>query len=689
MRRVRWKWMAAPAAVLLVVGTVLAAEAAPALADTCTQVGNTEAACGPYLDSGLIGSDGNNTFVENDMWAANSGTTQTLTASSPESWSVDANAGPAGYTGVQTYPDVQQLLSGWDGTGWNSGGTGDTGTPVFALSSLTSDFDETMPTTSPTDAEAGYDIWVANAPSGYSNEIMIWNQAVNRGPGGGATQLATPTIGGVGYTLYENGGPGGELIFEMDSQESSGTADLLSPLDWLIANGYEQPDLQLAQIDYGWEICSTGAADETFTMSDYSLDATLSAASTIAPDAYPSGASGVTSDGATLNGTVNPNGQDSTYQFDYGTTTSYGTSVPDPAADAGSGSTAEGETALLTGLIPGTVYHYRIEATNASGTTYGQDSTFTTPAGFGSVLDDKTFEDGTNDNLQDWYGETSEVTTSEAHLGTHSLEIDATGSNAGQSDFSPNWGLQDAWPGQAQVTPGKDDLFTGWLLAGSGSATVTVAVTWRDADADAVGTTQAMTATVSSSGWTEFAGQFTPPSGAVTADETIGSADDGTFYLDDLAVTQLGTVLDNKSFEDGTNDNLDDWYGETSEVTDAQAFMGSDSLEVENSSDNGYWGVATAWPGQADVTPGDDDAFFGWLKAASGSDTLYVNIYFLDSGGDQVGSTQTITATDNATGWTEFDGQYVVPAGAATAYETISTNDGSTDYIDNVEVVTP
>jgi len=47
---------------------------------------------------------------------------------------------------------------------------------------------------------------------------------------------------------------------------SSGTVDLLAALNWLIANGYEQPDMALEEIDYGWETCSTGAEDETFTM---------------------------------------------------------------------------------------------------------------------------------------------------------------------------------------------------------------------------------------------------------------------------------------------------------------------------------------------------------------------------------------------------------------------------------------
>jgi hypothetical protein len=97
-----------------------------------------------------------------------------------------------------------------------------------------------------------------------------------------------------------------------------------------------------------------------------------------APAVTTNAASGVTSSGATLNGSVNSEGQSTTYQFDYGTTTSYGSSVPSPAGSAGSGTGAVNESASLTGLRPGTTYHYRIEATNATGTTYGSDQTFTT-----------------------------------------------------------------------------------------------------------------------------------------------------------------------------------------------------------------------------------------------------------------------------------------------------------------------
>jgi hypothetical protein len=97
-----------------------------------------------------------------------------------------------------------------------------------------------------------------------------------------------------------------------------------------------------------------------------------------APAVTTNAASGVTSSGATLNGSVNPGGQGSTYQFDYGTTTSYGSLVPSPAGYAGPGTNVVNESASMTGLRPDTTYHYRIEATNATGTIYGSDQTFAT-----------------------------------------------------------------------------------------------------------------------------------------------------------------------------------------------------------------------------------------------------------------------------------------------------------------------
>ena len=79
---------------------------------------------------------------------------------------------------------------------------------------------------------------------------------------------------------------------------------------------------------------------------------------------------------ATVTGTVDPNGSSTSYHFEYGTTTAYG--LQTAAKDAGDG---DGDVAVeipVTGLTPGTTYHYRLVATNGNGTARGADRTLRT-----------------------------------------------------------------------------------------------------------------------------------------------------------------------------------------------------------------------------------------------------------------------------------------------------------------------
>ena len=109
---------------------------------------------------------------------------------------------------------------------------------------------------------------------------------------------------------------------------------------------------------------TTDGADQTFTTS------------AAAPTAATGTATSVGSTSATLNGTVNPNGSATTYSFEYGTTTGYGSATT--TASAGSGSSDVPATALIASLSPDTLYHYRLVATNGVGTAYGSDHTLTT-----------------------------------------------------------------------------------------------------------------------------------------------------------------------------------------------------------------------------------------------------------------------------------------------------------------------
>lgn len=98
-----------------------------------------------------------------------------------------------------------------------------------------------------------------------------------------------------------------------------------------------------------------------------------------APRATTGAASAVGPTTATVAGTVNPLGLDTTWYVDYGTSTSYGSRTALRSAGAGSADVAV--SAALSGLKAGTTYHYRVAGSSAAGTGNGADRTFTTVAG--------------------------------------------------------------------------------------------------------------------------------------------------------------------------------------------------------------------------------------------------------------------------------------------------------------------
>ena len=84
-----------------------------------------------------------------------------------------------------------------------------------------------------------------------------------------------------------------------------------------------------------------------------------------------------------LNGTVTPRGADTTYYFQYGTSSLYGSVTPAGSVATGSGRVRV--TAAVGGLAPVTTYHYRLVAQNAQGVARGKHRTFKTkpvPLGF-------------------------------------------------------------------------------------------------------------------------------------------------------------------------------------------------------------------------------------------------------------------------------------------------------------------
>ena len=84
----------------------------------------------------------------------------------------------------------------------------------------------------------------------------------------------------------------------------------------------------------------------------------------------------VTATTADLIARVNPNGAATSYQFEYGTTPSYGETVPIPEEEIGSGEADVPVEQHLEGLQVGALYHFRIVAHNIWGTTETPDQTF-------------------------------------------------------------------------------------------------------------------------------------------------------------------------------------------------------------------------------------------------------------------------------------------------------------------------
>jgi hypothetical protein len=217
--------------------------------------------CGPYSDPNITDADGFNTNVANNMWgcgAVQPGQpgaycgVQTVTSRGPGDWSVTSNQ-QAGNTGVLSYPDVAQVFTL----------SSDADPPISAFSSVTSSFTETMNATSGTDAEAAYDIWADNGSS--VEEIMIWVDNHGQTPAGNET--SSVNIGGTTYQFWN----AGDTVSFVRSNEQSGTVDILAVLHWLQSNGYLSASADLGQVDFGWEICSTGGVPETFTVSGYTL----------------------------------------------------------------------------------------------------------------------------------------------------------------------------------------------------------------------------------------------------------------------------------------------------------------------------------------------------------------------------------------------------------------------------------
>ncbi len=118
-----------------------------------------------------------------------------------------------------------------------------------------------------------------------------------------------------------------------------------------------------------------------FLVAVFSLALGVGSAAAAAPTIPTTTVSAVTAKAAVLEADINPEGEASAYRFEYGLADCAAnpcTSVPVAPAGIGAGTSAVRVAKEISGLAPGTTYHFRAVATNASGTTAGPDTVFKT-----------------------------------------------------------------------------------------------------------------------------------------------------------------------------------------------------------------------------------------------------------------------------------------------------------------------
>ncbi|HEX8205953.1 MAG TPA: hypothetical protein VF587_07850 [Solirubrobacteraceae bacterium] len=107
------------------------------------------------------------------------------------------------------------------------------------------------------------------------------------------------------------------------------------------------------------------------------------------PTAATGDADEITAFAAKVDAIINASDRPTSYEVEYGPTTAYGSEV-NGGDDRVTGHAEVTKTLALTGLTPSTTYHYRVVATNAAGTTTGDDRTFTTLADTSPVVSELT-----------------------------------------------------------------------------------------------------------------------------------------------------------------------------------------------------------------------------------------------------------------------------------------------------------
>ncbi len=194
----------------------------------------------------------------------------------------------------------------------------------------------------------------------------------------GDTEPAPPTAPATVYVDYDNSLADGAE----NSAQGAITFDDEPSGYQFVAHGAE--GMTHMYVSYTRDIPAGGSTTLTttyswaFTIADAQTLATAATSASGPPIVTTDAATSIATTSATITGTVDPEGQQTTYHFEYGTTPNLGTVTA--ATSAGNGATSTAVSTLLSGLKPNSTYYYRLVASNATGAAFGTQGTFTTIA---------------------------------------------------------------------------------------------------------------------------------------------------------------------------------------------------------------------------------------------------------------------------------------------------------------------
>jgi sugar lactone lactonase YvrE len=300
-------------------------------------------------------------------------------------WQVQALEGPEGATQSKLQGISCDVLGGCTAVGWSKGSTGN----VQPAAELWNGFEwKPLPIPSPSN-EGGELLDVScltvdacEAAGTYTNPAKVQVSLAEGLGAPGASTGQAKELSHFGATLtgsVEQNQWFTSYHFEYGETTAYGTSVPVANLGLFSESGVNEVSQAIAGLKqnttYHFRLVATSEGGTTFGQ-----DQTFTTVATPTPGATTGPATSVTWDTAVLAGTVTPNKWATTYDFEYGPTTAYGSKIPLPEANLKSETSAENVTEQITGLVPNKTYHYRLVANNSGNVTDGEDETFTTAA---------------------------------------------------------------------------------------------------------------------------------------------------------------------------------------------------------------------------------------------------------------------------------------------------------------------